>query len=1002
MITGRSRLLLLALCSLFLVAAVEWIDFYRAGRMRLAVEMFSSRPGMALVYFRTRNVYKKSDSRGLTVQPGIWKTYVFTMTRRPIKSLRFDPTNTQATVRIRGARAENGEGTVLRRFSFDDFQPSNHIGGIYAEDGTLVIDTAERANNPSLVLRNSSIKSGLTFGSYMARRGWIWSLCIFPAFLLLVGLRSLASVFRRKGYAGSAKARIGTYARTNPKKCVAVIGLLAAILSCYPVVFFGKSFLSPVGVAQLYPHLPYLPGFQADLPYENFRQSDIGATAWEIAPDTVVQRDAVLRDHEFPFWNRYVGAGVPLFAQGQSMIGDVLHWIPILLDGNSVGWDIKFVLSKAVFAAGMGLLVLTLTGSFTAGALVAISSCFLGFFAYRFNHPAFFVLTYAPWVVLMWDRLGRVLSMPKPGACRSLAAGLLLAAATWLQLNAGAPKEGVITLCFMQVLGMVFFVDHVRKRGGWATSSVVAVGFALAVVMATAPYWLLFLDALGKSYTNYDNPRAITYPLWKLIGFFDNVFYQEINGAAGGPSTNIFVLLGLSAALAGFGGRKSIPFYATWLLFVAAGCFTFGLVPASVLTSTPFVKNIYHIWDTFSVPMMILALVLAGFGIDEYLASPQKRKYRIAVLSLSVFPALWIIYAPMVHSQNAILVFLAIFGITLLGAWQLYRLTAPGSPTRRAVAILLACFILLHARHGMHPVTGTNVDRYVMNPQARADYSIKSGAVEYVRETLARQGPYRVIGEGTVMFPGYNARVGLESLVSVEPVRNRYFEDLLTLFDYPDQGWGWLRLIKSDEMAGRPLGFDLLNVRYVLAVPGAQMPPGMRLVHSSDLSVWERDTAWPRAFFVDQVAEIGGPSDILSEPAVRPCGAFAAVEARFILPRMAEKAKSVGRVIPARSYRLTNNSTEFSVRADGPGLIVLGETYYPGDFVVKVNGRPADYIRVNHAFKGIWVREPGEYDVIFAYRPERLFQAIAICATGLLLIFAISLTLPRRLRKAKK
>ncbi len=774
-----------------------------------------------------------------------------------------------------------------------------------------------------------------------------------------------------------------------------MIGLLAAILSCYPVVFFGKSFVSPVGVAQLYPDPPYVPGFQAGHRYENFRSSDIGATAWEIAPDTVVQRNALMHDHEFPFWNRYVAGGAPLFAQGVSMIGDALHWIPILLGGNSVGWDIKFVLSKAVFAAGMGLLVLTLTGSFPAAALIAISGCFLGFFAFRFNHPAFFVLTYAPWVVLLWDRLGRVLSLPTPGAGRCLAAGLLPAAAVWLQLNAGAPKEGVITLCFMQVLGMLLFVDHVRKKRGWTLSFIAAAGFALAIVMATAPYWLLFLDALGKSYTTYDNPEAITYPLWKLIGFFDNFFFQQIEGNIGGPSTNIFVLLGLSAALAGFWRRKSIPFYATWLFFVAAGCFAFGLVPGSIITSVPFIKNIHHIWNTFTVPMMILALILAGFGIDEYLASPQKRKYRVTFISLSVFPALWIVYLPMVHSQSVILVFLAIFGITLVGAWQLYRLSAPGGRTRRTVAILLACFFLLLVRHGMHLPTGTNVDRYVTNPMARADYSVKSSAVEYIKDRLTRQGPYRVIGEGTVMFPGYNTRLGLESLVSVEPLRNKYYENLLAVVDYPDRGWGWLRLIKSDEIADRARGLDLLNVRYVLARPGTEMPQDMKLIHSSDLDVWERDTAWPRAFFVDRVAEIRGPSDILRELTRRPRGPFAAVEPRSVPPWMPGKAESVRRVIPAGSYRLTNNSTRFSVRADGPGLIVLGETYYPGDFVVKVNGRRADYIRVNNAFKGIWVREPGRYDVDFTYRPAKLLQAIILCLCGFLILLVMSLASSR-------
>jgi len=41
-------------------------------------------------------------------------------------------------------------------------------------------------------------------------------------------------------------------------------------------------------------------------------------------------------------------------------------------------------------------------------------------------------------------------------------------------------------------------------------------------------------------------------------------------------------------------------------------------------------------------------------------------------------------------------------------------------------------------------------------------------------------------------------------------------------------------------------------------------------------------------------------------------------------------------VVPASEYRLTNNSTKFSIGATGPGLIVLGETDYAGDFVASL------------------------------------------------------------------
>ncbi|HBA54783.1 MAG TPA: hypothetical protein DCZ04_10145 [Syntrophorhabdus aromaticivorans] len=105
--------------------------------------------------------------------------------------------------------------------------------------------------------------------------------------------------------------------------------------------------------------------------------------------------------------------------------------------------------------------------------------------------------------------------------------------------------------------------------------------------------------------------------------------------------------------------------------------------------------------------------------------------------------------------------------------------------------------------------------------------------------------------------------------------------------------------------------------------------------------------------------------------------------------------------MPARRYMLTNNSTHFSVDATGPGLIVLGETYYPGDFIAKVNGEVVDYVRVNHAFKGIWVKKAGAYEVEFTYRPERLSQAMIVCLCGtvMLLGLCVAVSLERSTRK---
>ena len=785
--------------------------------------------------------------------------------------------------------------------------------------------------------------------------------------------------------------RLFNFTVVNPKKTITFIGVIAVIISCYPVIFLGKSFVHPVGTFALYSTHPMIPGLSLDAASENFRKSDVGATAWSLAPNSAVQHESLFRYLEFPFWNRSVGGGTPLFSQGQSMTGDVLHWIPVILNGSAIGWDVKFILSKAVFAIGMGLLVFRLTDTLLAGALIAVSSCFLGFFAFRFNHPAFFVLTYAPWVVLQWDRLGKSLAFQGQSTKNCLLQSVLLAAFTWLQLNAGATKEGVITACFMQALGVLAFWAHISPKWGGIRSLIFTLGIGLALVMITAPYWLLFLDALGKSFTVYDNPSVKTIPAWEIVGFFDNFFSQTANGHLIAPSVNLFVLFCMSCALLNLRVKQSIMVYGCWALFALAMATAYSIIPASILISIPFINKIRHVGNTFSVPMMILALILAGYGIRDYLEATREYRRMFLAFSLSCFIGLWLVFNLNYHEWRSTVLFFSVsFVIVLVGFIQLYQNTKLGAWTQRGLLIFICCFLMLHIRQGMHLMTGYwRIDDNVINPTERPDFSKKSNAIEYVKNRIEKAKlPTRVIGEGEVLFPGYNSRLGLESIVSVEPLRSKDYEKLLTLIDYPDMGLGWLRLIKSEQIADRAASLDLLGIGYILAMPGTKMPQGLKLVHSSDMDVWQRESVWPRAFFVNQITEIHDSEDILVALTDKLHTPFAAVESHLI-PTVFLDNNAPYQVMPAGGYRLTNNSTHFSVEASGPGVVVLGETYYPGDFIATVNGEKADYFRVNESSKGIWVNKAGKYDVSFTYRPERLNQAAWMSLSGIVLLYML-------------
>src|SRR5690242_12714331 len=165
------------------------------------------------------------------------------------------------------------------------------------------------------------------------------------------------------------------------------VGAAAALVSCWPVVFGGRSFVTPLngGVSLLYDVAPFVPGYD-NRRVEEVNASDVGAMNWAFLPGSVEQHRAVFRDHELPLWNRGVFCGGAMLGQGASMTGDPLHWIPVLAGGTSGAWDVKFVLTKVLYAAGVGLLAWMAVGDIPSAALVGASSAYLGFFSFRINH----------------------------------------------------------------------------------------------------------------------------------------------------------------------------------------------------------------------------------------------------------------------------------------------------------------------------------------------------------------------------------------------------------------------------------------------------------------------------------------------------------------------------------------------------------------------------------------------------------------------------------------
>jgi hypothetical protein len=775
---------------------------------------------------------------------------------------------------------------------------------------------------------------------------------------------------------------------------------IAVVASTYPVLFFGKSFVSPLyGNWLLYPRSDTVPGFSAAEGME-FVSSDVGATPWVMMPDAQVEHEAVFHHREFPLFNRYVQGGLPLFGQGQSMFGDPLHILPLLYPKSPEAWDAKFVLARWMFCFGSSLVVLLVTGSCLAGAIVGASCAFMGFYLFRVNHPAYFSIPYASWIILSWILVSRA---PRRSSQMRLALALL-SVASISHLCAGATKEGIIVFGGAQVTGFLLYlagatrISKQRVAGG--------VGIIGAIILLTCPYWSTFLTSLANASTSYDEPFVVVLGAEALLGMFDNSF-QEIMGPLLYPSSNLLLMVGVVWSLACVASlRRDRRYVALLVSTFLASIFAFGILPPSIQLRLPLLRNIYHVGNCFAQWLLVLAPCLAGFGIRELLTRDHSRRRWCSFLSiLALMLALMFFklrgsdlfltppFLPLTTAAFAI-------GLAIVVPLILYGASRADAPRMRTAAYIFAVlvFISIHTRFGMHLQTGvSNLDLLLLNARAKANLDYFSPGVSRI-QSVVDESPARTVGIGYTPAPGYLAIHGVETIFSADALMNGYYTSLLDAIGTPratERGWGRVITPESYPMAIRAL--DLTNTRFLLADPGEREFVDVKLLERSDFAVFERESAWPRAFFASELSGYNTLAEfqeiLQSDSGSRP---FALIHNSDISPGMKwlslikPRPSPDRQVVAAHGYRLTTNTTRFRIEAPSSGIVTLHESFTKGDFVARVNGTEATVLRINHAFKGIVIPEAGSYDISFTYLPPFFYASWVVAIAGLFLMTVIA------------
>lgn len=1014
---------LTALLAAALFSAVVAVPFLPAAKMRpdffaLEARLTSNASGYLQIFYDDGGGFREELSGRANITP----TSTPLTLRMPLppgtyRALRIDPLEHAGTVTLQSLRIVAQSNRQIADIPLRSLTATQQVESLRLVDGALQIVVSPGSNDPQLGVQFApALHVSIAFMDHV-REGARPALIIFAALALLLFLLDRASRLR------AMFARWTRQLAAQPVRATWIVAAIAVIASAYPIVFLGKSHVSPnLGTALLYDTYPTLPGYTSG-EVVDVKLSDIGAVMWQHVPFSMMQHRA-LAQGELPLWNRYSAGGVPLLAQGQSMFGDPLHLLVVAANGAAWAWDIKYLVAKWLFAAGLGLTVLALTRHGPAALIVACAAPFIGFFLYRINHPAFFSLCYAPWPLYCFVRIAQATTR------RALALWCLgLIVANFALMNSGTVKEAYMLLVCVNFSGACVLLAYPTS---WRNRLVKFAGLAWAgaiFVLLSAPLWGTFLQTLKNSYTSYNAASAYQIQPSLLLGAFDEIFYRPLmaENRVFSPSLNILLLLGVLYFLATlrlqFAQRAVIALAASSLVPLALA---FGLIPPTWIVTLPFLSNIAHLDNTFSCTLIMLWSVLAGVGFATAARRLGTRDGRhdliIAGLLLGALVFGWIAFRQAAHRPIlgptftvnqpgqvlpvAPFIWNYLFAVLIASvalAVLMHRAVARRSFTVARGLLVAVCVTTLLWRHGLHAST-VGFETFTARPTTRVNFHAKSAAMEFARAAHARE-PGRGFGFQGNFFPGWTGVYGLETVHGPDALSNPWMREL-TGASGIERIWDWRLYVEPATLAKARPFLDALNVRFYfdLLSKDPALTQSLTLAKGADLDVYESPTAWPRAFFTDRIDIYDQPADLVEKFRAATGRPFAAVQrsddaSTAALARVSRDV-ATRTTVPANRYRLTENTTSFHVRATGPGAVVLTEVFWPGDFRAEVNGRKVPVIRLNHAFKGVSIDAAGDYEIIFRYRPKNFPRNLTLCGLGAVLL-AGSLTLALRRRPGR-
>ena len=705
-----------------------------------------------------------------------------------------------------------------------------------------------------------------------------------------------------------------------------------------------------------------------------------------------------------PLWNPHVFGGTPFVGTLQSAVFYPLNLLFALFPiAPAMNWSIALHLGlSGIFT----YLLLNKYGASPCGAFVAGV-------VYTFSGPQFLhvyaghlnALSAMVWTPLMFLLLENLIEKKR------LVDSVLLGMAIAMQFLAGQPQYvfyTMIALFLYLLFNLAFFKTDGQSKPAF---KVVSLLFLLAVVISIALSAIQILPTMEmtrystRQNLSFDWVAQFSFPPGNLITYLIPDFFGDMSTVSywgknylWEMSVYVGIMPLLLVVLATVRAERRIVWFYVWLAIISL-LFAFGKY-------TPLLKIAYtiipgfHLFRGVSKFIFLNAFslaVLSGFGVDILVRSGQNSVVKkivlwssgtilaVILLFLAVFDATWFGKAIVGSVSSGDFYFTAgqfLDARFVQSAWTLFR-----SRSLLALGLVIASLLVLFSsrftwmnRGWLQLVIAAVVvgDLLLFSTSYLASFDSRQAfgnpqAMEFLHRD---QQPFRVI------TPGADANFGMansqETLGGYDTIMLKRFSEFINLARNmsPDEPELYVDVNGCNRLT------DMLNAKYILT--GADSPPldltAARLVFSNNAArIYETSRALPRAFVV-YAARIAtnrhGVFQELTRPDFDPLN-YAILEEQ--VPGLSSGPATRNALIPS-FVRRTSQEVTIDAELDRTGLLLLGDTWFPG-WKARVDGQDTNIYPANYVMRAVLV-PAGKHRVEFRYEPSsfRVGAAITLLA----------------------